>query len=92
MAEVDAIAQKLSATPDEFRATAKDTGRALLKRISESSADQSLQKGVRNGFDYYTVRLFDEELRNLMTELKKHVCSKMLEPKLAYITYLQSRC
>lgn len=92
MAEIDAITQKLSATPDEFRATAQRTGLALLKRISESSADQSLQKGVRDGFEYYAVSLFTKDLRDLMTELEKHVCSKILEPKRAYITYVHSRC
>jgi hypothetical protein len=88
MAENDAIIKRLSATPDEFRAIARHTGCALLERFS---ADPGLEKGVRNGFDYYNFGLLKEDLGDLATQLKKHVCSKMPEPKKVYVTYVYSR-
>jgi hypothetical protein len=88
MAENDAIIKKLSATPDEFRATAERTGCALLKRFSK---DSGLEKGVKEGFNYYNFGLLKEDLGDLATQLKKHVCSKVPEPEEAYITYMHSR-
>jgi hypothetical protein len=72
MVENHEIIKNLSATTSKFRTTAECTGHALLKRFSE---DSGLEKKAAHGFDLYEVKFLKEDLEDLTTQLKKHVCS-----------------
>jgi hypothetical protein len=88
MAEDLTTVKNFSATSDKFRAVAESTGQTLLKRLRE---DSDLEKKAKLGFDAYDVKLLGEDLENLMTQFKVHVCGTRPVRKKYCISYTHFR-